>query len=284
MKRLATLFTLVVVFSLLVLAPAMAQTTPTVEVSDQVTDGTTVIVDRVVSDGQGWIVIHQDADGKPGPIMGFAQVQDGENTSVAVTLTTPATDGQKLWAMLHTDAGEMGTWEFPDGPDAPVKIDDAIVMAPFMVELVGIEVSDQMSDGNSVVIDKVISNGQGWVAVHQDADGKPGPIMGFAQVQDGENTNVTVSLSTPATDGQVLRVMLHTDAGEMGVWEFPDGPDAPVKVGDKIIVASFTINPAPTTLPETGATNTSNTLPLLLIVIGALLLTGAFAWRRAMVR
>ncbi|GAP64063.1 hypothetical protein ARMA_2486 [Ardenticatena maritima] len=282
MKRLTTLLVLVAVFSLLALTPALAQTTPAVEVSDQVTDGTTVVVDRVVSDGQGWIVIHEDADGKPGPIMGFAQVQDGENTNVAVTLTTPATDGQKLWAMLHTDAGELGTWEFPDGPDAPVKVDDAIVMAPFMVELVGVEVSDQTTDGNSVVVDKVISNGQGWIVIHEDADGKPGPIMGFAQVQDGENTNVAVTLTTPATDGQKLWAMLHTDAGELGTWEFPDGPDAPVKVGDMIVMKAFTVSMAPATLPETGGA--SSTLPLLLTTAGLLMLVGAFAWRRLAIR
>ncbi len=129
---------------LLVLAPmALAQegtatpeatgTAPTgsVTVSDQeIVDGT-VTVDSVTSSAAGWIVIHADQGGGAGPVIGFAPVQAGDNSNVVVEIDAAlATD--TLHAMLHTDAGTEGTYEFP-GPDAPVTVDGEVVVEAFQV-------------------------------------------------------------------------------------------------------------------------------------------------------
>jgi len=135
MKRLWVQVVLVVSMLLLVAGSALAQgQTPAVEVSDQETDGKSVVVDKVVYDQAGWIVIHMDADGKPGPVIGWAAIEAGENMNVEVMLKEPLTDSAKLWAMLHTDAGTMGQYEFP-GDDVPVKVDDKVVVKPFTASL-----------------------------------------------------------------------------------------------------------------------------------------------------
>ena len=107
-------------------AAVLAQTaTPSVTVADQAIVDGTVNVGEVVSSGAGWIVIHTQADGKPGPVIGHAAVVDGKNSSITVTIeTTKATE--MLYAMLHTDAGTVGTYEFP-GADAPVMVDGQMV-------------------------------------------------------------------------------------------------------------------------------------------------------------
>ncbi len=133
MKRFLVQVVLVVGVLLLLAGSALAQG-PAVEASDQETDGKTVVVDKVVYDKMGWIVIHLDADGKPGPVIGWAAIKAGENTMVEVMLKEPLTESTKLWAMLHTDAGTAGQYEFP-GDDVPVKVDDKIVMAPFTASL-----------------------------------------------------------------------------------------------------------------------------------------------------
>ena len=47
---------------------------PSVTVADQeIVDGKVTIAE-VVSDGPGWLVIHAQADGKPGPILGYSPV------------------------------------------------------------------------------------------------------------------------------------------------------------------------------------------------------------------
>ncbi len=253
---------------LVMLVPlALAQVTPSVTVGDQAIVNGKVTVEKVVSDGPGWIVIHAQADGKPGPILGFSPVADGENSNVVVEIdATGATP--TLYAMLHTDAGQIGAWEFPDGPDTPVKVGDQVVTPPFNVT-VGVGVADQAIADSKVTVAKVFSDGPGWIVIHAQADGKPGPILGFSPVADGENAEVAVEIDTAGAT-ETLYAMLHTDAGEMGTWEFP-GPDAPVKVGDVVITPPFNVTGGlPAALPETGG----ETLPWanILLVIGGLAL------------
>lgn len=107
------------------------QTTPMVEISDQDASSGSITVDQVAAADPGWIVIHTEADGAPGPIVGYAAVNAGKNSQVEVDIDLEAAT-EKLFAMLHLDAGTPGSYEFP-GDDVPVKAGDAVVMAPFMI-------------------------------------------------------------------------------------------------------------------------------------------------------
>jgi hypothetical protein len=130
-QKLATLGLALLMLS--ALAPlVIAQTmTPGVTVSDQAIQDNTVTIASVVSSGPGWLVVHADANGAPGPVLGYAAVVDGENANVVVTL---AAEGRTdtLYAMLHTDAGTVGTYEFP-GADVPVSGDMQVVSPAFQV-------------------------------------------------------------------------------------------------------------------------------------------------------
>jgi plastocyanin len=106
--------------------------TPSVTVADQEIVEDKVIIAEVVSDGPGWLVIHAEADGKPGPILGYSAVASGVNADVMVEIDTSSAT-ETLYAMLHTDAGELGTWEFPNGPDVPVTVDEQVVTPAFKV-------------------------------------------------------------------------------------------------------------------------------------------------------
>jgi heme/copper-type cytochrome/quinol oxidase subunit 2 len=112
-------------------AAAQETSTPAVSVSDQAVVGARVTIAEVVSRGPGWLVIHLDAGGMPGAVIGYAAVKDGVNRDVVV-----AVDAQRLtsglFAMLHTDAGVVGSYEFP-GPDVPVMAAGGMVNVPFQV-------------------------------------------------------------------------------------------------------------------------------------------------------
>jgi hypothetical protein len=104
---------------------------PFVEVNDQTIVNGTVTVASVGSVGPGWIVIHADNNGAPGAILGETAVLDGVNTNVVVKIDTSKAT-MTLWAMLHTDAGTIGTFEFAGGPDVPVTQNGSIVQQSFM--------------------------------------------------------------------------------------------------------------------------------------------------------
>ncbi|MGD8791914.1 MAG: hypothetical protein PVF47_05125, partial [Anaerolineae bacterium] len=222
---------------------------PSVTVADQeVVDGMVTIAE-VVSDGPGWLVIHAQADGSPGPIVGYSPVADGTNADVMVEIDA-ASATETLYAMLHTDAGQVGTWEFPGGPDTPVRVGQQVVTPAFDVTgglaaaeeaiVPSVAVSDQEIVDGAVTIAEVVSDGLGWLVVHAQADGAPGPILGYSPVAAGTNADVMVEIDvTSATE--TLYAMLHTDAGQEGTWEFPDGPDTPVRVGEQVVTPAFEV-------------------------------------------
>jgi hypothetical protein len=130
----------------LALGPALwAAGTPLVTVADQAVRDGTVTIAQVVSNGPGWIVIHADANGGPGPVTGYAAVKDGVNVNVVVKIDT-AKATPVLYAMLHTDAGTVGTYEFP-GADKPVMVDGKMVSPPFSSTALGISASAPAVDG-----------------------------------------------------------------------------------------------------------------------------------------
>ncbi|MCL7454278.1 MAG: LPXTG cell wall anchor domain-containing protein [Anaerolineae bacterium] len=133
MSNVRKLFAWLLVALLVAVPTAFAQDSPSVTVSDQEIVADTVTVDEVISDGPGWIVIHAEQDGAPGPVIGWAAVEDGTNTDVSVEIETAnATD--ELYAMLHIDAGVMGTYEFP-GADVPAEVDGEVVVESFSISM-----------------------------------------------------------------------------------------------------------------------------------------------------
>ncbi len=127
-------------------------------------------------------------------------------------------------------------------------------------------------DGTVTMV-RVVVAGPGWVVIHADADGKPGPVIGHAPVVEGENPNVVVNIDTDAAT-PLLHAMLHVDAGVVGVFEYP-GPDVPMKIGDNIVMAIFSASPViePAAMPATGASASTPLIfaatALVLVALGA---------------
>lgn len=248
----------VIALMLSLVSAAMAQDmTPSVTVSDQLSLDGTVTVDSVTAAEDGWIVIHTDnGEGAPGPVIGQAHVSMGENTDVTVdidaTMATPT-----LFAMLHVDTGEAGVYEFGqvEGADGPVIVDDAPVTPPFNVELM--HAYDQFVEDNTVTMNAVVPSQDGFVVVHADnGEGAPGPVLGFAPVSAGNNTDVAVEL-----DGEITNVvfpMLHVDTGEAGVYEFGqvEGADGPVVVNEQVAVFPITVGHPAMRVPDQMVTDT----------------------------
>jgi hypothetical protein len=115
--------------ALLASCQTMGSSGPYITVSDQRLNSDRVAVGRVVSEGPGWLVIHGDSGGAPGPVLGWVPVKAGTNWNLRARIDS-ARATPYLWAMLHVDAGTEGQYEFP-GPDAPTTVDGRIVMERF---------------------------------------------------------------------------------------------------------------------------------------------------------
>jgi hypothetical protein len=238
MKSIRFILVLLIATSSFIILAQDDMMTPSVTVSDQVSLNGHVVIDEVMSEGVGFIVIHADNDGAPGAVIGFRSINDGMSANVSVPIdATQATT--TLYAMLHTDTGVVGEYEFGavEGADGPVAVDGAVVTPAFNVEVV--RAYDQMTMGNSINIASVVTAQNGFVVVHADNNGAPGPVLGVAPVTAGMNSDVAVEL-----DGDITTVvfpMLHVDTGVEGEYEFGtvEGADGPVIVNG--VVATFPI-------------------------------------------
>jgi len=235
MRRLRSkffVFLLIAVLSVAFLPRAGAQAVPSVTVGDQVVMDSYVIVSKVVAAQDGWIVIH--AGDKNGTVLGHAPVKAGENDNVEVGIDlsqgTPTVS-----AMLHIDAGAIGTYEFP-GPDVPVKdASGKVVNVPF--KIIGVDVDDQfVKDTKAVSINNIVAQQDGWIVIH--ATDNNGTVLGHAPIKAGLNQNITVPLDDTADVTEELTAMIHIDAGVIGKYEFP-GPDVPPQLGGAIANEPF---------------------------------------------
>lgn len=207
---------------------------PDIVVEDQVLPADApdmVSIPEVVLEENGFVVIHADDGGSPGDVIGSSDLLEGADSphsGVSVLLDRAAEDGETLWGMLHSDGNDDG--EFNSGNDDPPVEDDAgeVVTESFQITLPSVDAGNVSLDGDNgdlstiVTIDNVVSNGDGWLVVHENGCGDFGGVLGHAAVSHGENTDVEVELEAPAAEGGSnadLCAMLHTDDGN-GEYDF----------------------------------------------------------------
>ncbi|MFZ7091016.1 DUF7282 domain-containing protein [Primorskyibacter sp. 2E233] len=106
---------------------------PGVEAMDQDVSGGTVTATKVIAPANGWLVVHRtDGEMKPGPVVGYASLKEGENMDVSAILQEDVAAGDKLMLMVHGEDGGMttGVFEYTLGAkeDGPIKPDGKLVM------------------------------------------------------------------------------------------------------------------------------------------------------------
>lgn len=131
-----------------------------------------------------------------------------------------------------------------------------------------LDVNDQTISQNMVMINSVTMSADGWIVIHADAGGGPKVpdiISEPVWVGEGTNINVQVPFTSSATlmDGQTVWVMLHTDDGVMGQYEFDGNSDidAPITENETPVMKSITINSASITVQDQPVSNNAITIP-----------------------
>ncbi len=104
-----------------------------------------------------------------------------------------------------------------------------------------VKAMDQDVSGGTVTAQMIMADANGWMVVHRtDQSMKPGPVVGYAPLKKGTNTDVTAILTEPVMSGDMLMLMLHGENGGMktGVFEYTLGAkaDGPVREGGKLVM------------------------------------------------
>ncbi|KIN62810.1 hypothetical protein Z946_1673 [Sulfitobacter noctilucicola] len=108
-----------------------------------------------------------------------------------------------------------------------------------------VEAADQDVSNGIVSAEKVVAGENGWLVVHRtDAEMKPGPVIGYAPLRGGENTDVAAILQEAVQPGEMLMLMVHAETGGMktGVFEYTLGAkeDGPIKPDGKLVMSVVT--------------------------------------------
>lgn len=227
--------------------PQPTPSSPTVVVTDQpLTDDGLVTIASVTVPEPAWLVIHAEHEGQVGEVLGETAVPAGTSSNVTVTID-PLLATPNLIAMLHQDAAEIGTFEFP-GPDAPWLENGEAVAGHFEVDIrvarPEITMADQeLLDDGRLHADSVYAINPGWLLIHADDDGAVGSLLGFTAVHAGLNENLTIPVqwreATPT-----LHAVLYEDRDRINQLDYPEG-DLPVIVNGQPVLATFHVTLPP---------------------------------------
>lgn len=151
----------------------------TISGSDQSGDGSSVIASVSLPTG-GFIAVHADLDGGPGPVIGSSELLSaGDNADVVIQLATPIDADTPVWPMAHVDANGNGVYEFapPDvAIDVPALTADGSVAVVSLNYTVDAGSSDAagLTLGSTALGDALIdSNGLTLYLFTPDAQGAP---------------------------------------------------------------------------------------------------------------
>ncbi|EPX82448.1 DUF7282 domain-containing protein [Salipiger mucosus] len=108
-----------------------------------------------------------------------------------------------------------------------------------------VEATDQSVENGVVSADVVNAPENGWLVVHRtDSDMAPGPVVGHAPLRAGETADVAAILTEEVAPGDMLMLMVHSEAGgmETGVFEYTLGAteDGPIKPEGELVMTTIT--------------------------------------------
>lgn len=101
-----------------------------IEVSDQ-SAGQTVLVDKVVLTGAGWVAVREDLEGQLGKILGAQRLDAGIHGPVLVDLLRQTVAGKNYYLVLYRDDGDK---IFNQQLDSIIERDNKVILGVFVAE------------------------------------------------------------------------------------------------------------------------------------------------------
>ncbi len=128
-----------------------------IAIDAQQSDGTTITVASVDLPAPGFVAVHSDGGGSPGPVIGTSDLLPaGSSTDVSIALAEPLTGDATVFPMVHIDTDGNGVYEFGsvEGVDGPgVTADGEVAVVPGEITVRGAnDESARTTDGATITI------------------------------------------------------------------------------------------------------------------------------------
>ena len=222
----------------LVTAPFNATLPLDVFVINQPVINDEIVIERVVINEPGWIVVYTDLDGVVNLRIGEAYLEAGINTGVVVPIDGDAAT-EILHLLLHQDDEPYGEFGHPRS-DPPLRYEGSLQRFSLRTDAGNYVITqDQaLSSEGTVLVPLVVTDVPTWVIVETDDEGTPGELAGSTWVPAGVNRSVIVAID-PDLITETLHVTLLVDAGVEQELEYPAGRDVPMQRNRVPIRAPF---------------------------------------------
>ena len=213
----------------------------TVDSQELVEDGRLTLANVALPEA-GWAVVFADEAGEPGDVLGYTAVSAGNHANLEITIDPKAATAN-LFAQLHQDVGQDGTFEYP-GPDSPITTINPVpfevdIQLPFPI----ITIEDQEIDASGMItVARVFSEAPGWLVIHAQEPNGPGPILGQYPIPADELETFSFPIQWRQASSELLAV-LYTDSEQTG--GFDPANDRPLIYKGQPVTAVFEVKLPP---------------------------------------
>lgn len=230
--------------------------TGSLTIEDQTLRDERLILTNINVSQQSYLVLRKG--GADGEIIATPRlIRKGETTNISIRLNSGVelNDGDTVTAILHNDTNQLGRFEFDgeSGIDDPITSDSGeVVMETFTVSVMAdptgsLTVEDQALVNNMLTVESITLDRSGYVVVHADTaeTGANFPVVPeiisepvYLEAGTHSNVQIMIEESAEVMADDVLWVMLHTDTGNVEVYEFDgqNGFDKPILDEEGMIV------------------------------------------------
>lgn len=208
-----------------------------VYVFDQPVINDQIVIERVVSEGPGWVVVYFNDDGQPGNIIGYASLADGVNERVVVPVAAGAVTAI-LHVRLHADTGEVGAFDFPAADPPLTDADGRLPLFSFRIDQGNFLLTRDQVVTDTAIVPLVAANVDTWLVIQADVDGRPGAVIGRVRLPAGMAWDVAVSVDAAAVTPTLYAALIRDD-DPAGEFNYPDGGDKPLTQDGNPIFAPF---------------------------------------------
>jgi hypothetical protein len=203
-----------------------------------------VVIERVSVGQPAWVAVYTNFAGYSDRLIGFARVEAGATRMLVIPVET-----QNLTPILHVrvhaDEGTAGEFENP-GSDVPLDEDGRLTLYSFQIDAGSYVVTVDQPAGDEVDVPLVVADTAVWLVIVEQEDDAPddlpGRVLGALWLPPGIHRDLVVPVDGAAA-GTTLLAALHLDAGEEETFEYPDGPDVPMRQLRAYIRAPFALTP-----------------------------------------
>ena len=206
-------------------------------VSDQMIEGSSLVVDSVSLPAPGFVVVRMDAGGSPGEVVGISELlTTGSIAQVPIPFFVPLVEEATVHVTVHIDRDRDArfTYEPPDafvdeiatrGNGEPATTTALLtLLAP--LSPADVFVDPQTNNGGTLLVASASLPSPGWVGIHRSEGGEPGEILAVSDLLPaGVTDDLEFAIDPPLEATQEVFVAVWIDRDADGVFAPEAGAD-----------------------------------------------------------